>query len=150
MPRTNVRFISYIRPVTFLLVLAFYLVTMPPDMPMTAFLAVSSAFFLASSAIIVRWIPATESWRSRLLWAEILLSVVLNFFGPRIVEGGPMPIILYPIAVTNPLQLDRSQWLAATVTIWLGWLGGLFPSNSSGPTWAYTERSWSSPVTPAI
>lgn len=122
-------FLSLSRPITCLVVLSFY-VTSAPTPAHLALFVVGSAFFLASSAILVDWIPVPEIWTRRVLWAELALAALLTYVGGQYVPGGPMQILFMPILISFGISLPSSlskRALLIAAGVWAlsslpGWL----------------------------
>jgi len=113
--------LSISRHVIYVVILALYMAVIDPEPSRRALYAVSAAFFVASSSIIVGWIPAPRRLRVVLLWLEIGLVTILNWIASAHEPGGPMPALYTPIVVTLPLELDRRAWVPAAVFVALGW-----------------------------
>ena len=118
--KEQLSYLSVSRPVTCLVVLIFY-VTIAPTPGQLAFYVVSAAFFLASSAILVDWIPAPDIWKRRVLWAELILAGLLTYVGGALAYSGPMQILYMPIMISmglsHPSGTSRPA-MVATAAIW--------------------------------
>lgn len=132
------RLLSLSRPVVSVVVLALYIVNAGQNRFLLALYSVSAAFFVVSSAIIVGWIPAPRRWRTALLWLELGLATYLNGVASTDINGGPMPTLYIPIAVTIPLILDRRLWAPIAVSLAAGWLlSSLFGGWNPFEFWSY-------------
>ncbi len=117
----SIRMLNLSRPIVFLVAIVYYLVKTEGSLPRMAVLTVSAAFFMASSAVLVGWIPAPRYWINRLIWSELTLACALNLFGSLYYTSGPMPITFYPILITILFQLERRLWPAAVGSLVAGW-----------------------------
>lgn len=134
------RLLAVSRVVVILVVLSVYMADTGQGSPIRALHAVSAAFLLASSAVIVGWIPAAGRWRALLLWFEIGAVTCLNWVASEHAPGGPMPALYAPIAVSLPHALHRRQWAAAAVAVAVGWaLTSLLGARSVPGPWMYAE-----------
>lgn len=116
------QFLNISRPVTYVVIIAAYIVH-TADLPwLRALCAVSAGALLVSSALIVGWIPASMIWRRRLLWAEVAIVILLNGAVSFYRIDGPMAFMYAPLLVTMVLQEGRQVWirsLCLVIALWL-------------------------------
>lgn len=115
------RLLSISRPLTMITIVVLYMAGAAPDSPYMALYAISAACFLASSAIVVGWIPASRSLRRLTLWLELILAALLNWTAGNS-SPGMMAVLYSPVMVTFVLEFERNLWVpgvAATVISWL-------------------------------
>lgn len=99
------------RPLVFILILSYYMsITAARNLFALGVYAVAAAFFLASSAVLVAWIPAPARLRARLMWAEWAVVTFLVWFANRHGDGSPMQILYIVVAITVPIVLARRWW----------------------------------------
>lgn len=119
---SGVNLLSISRPVAMVVVIAVYMAHVDRDLPIMALLAVAAAFFVATSAILVNWIPVPPKWGARVLWLEMAVVIGVNLATVDLNPGGPAQILFTAPAVNICLTLERRQWLAATLVIIAGWI----------------------------
>lgn len=119
--RSSRLLLSLSRPIATVVILAWYMANTEHDPARMALYAVSAAFFFASSATLVGWIPAPRRWQGALLTMEMALVTFLNGVDAARIPGGPMQALFMPIAVSLPLHLDRRYWAPAALGMWAGW-----------------------------
>ncbi len=62
--------LSLSRPLVYRMLLLSYITDAMTDLPGLAVYTVAAAFFLASSAVVVGWVPAPRRWQDAMRWAQ--------------------------------------------------------------------------------
>lgn len=117
----SLNFLSLSRPLFYLLLLSFYIIE-TDSTPLLAFYVVSTALFVTTSAVIVRWIPAPPAWPAYCLYAEIGWATVLTMVANLDAPPGPAPALFTAIFASLFIDLDRRQVrpvLAAVTSLWI-------------------------------
>lgn len=124
------------RPLVMLL--ALYLpIRHAPTQGSLALFVVGAAFFMASSAVIVGWIPAPSRWVTGLLWAEMPAAALLNGVAVSLSGENPTVALFAPIYLTIFLTFERPWWRWALLLLSGLWLVSSLPFLSYSRPSAY-------------
>lgn len=113
--RSGENFLALSRPLFYLILHSFYIVN-TDSVPLLALYTVSMAFFLTSSAVINRWIPARLPWLTGLLYLEILWTFIFVLIMGFQMPNGPAAALFSPLFVTLFFDLER-RWLKPTLIL---------------------------------
>lgn len=108
--KNTMNLLSLSRPLALVTVLVIYMTQKEVTPAGLALYAVSVAFFLASSAVVVQWIPSTQRWQDAVLWAEIAVVTVLSAYTSAVYHSDGITTLYMPIMATIPILADRRQW----------------------------------------
>lgn len=120
--KTSLNLLSLSRPLTYVAILALYMVHPKVTMPGRAIYAVSAAFFMASCSMLVDWMPVSARVQRVVLWTEIVLVTVLSAYTSLAYKDAAIKVLYMPLIATVPLLFDRREWRAAfgaTIGSWI-------------------------------
>lgn len=118
----SMRILTLSRPLTLIACMVVFMLDPAITRPGLALYALSAAFFLASSAILVGWIALEYKWQVWTTWAEIPLMAYLNWYG-LVHYGNYATIAAFMVSAASiPLGLQRRHWPPALAALFVAWL----------------------------
>jgi signal transduction histidine kinase len=127
--KTSSYLLALSRPLTYLAIVIIYM--LEPKVPLAgmALYAFSAAFFLASSALLVGWLPALpRRWEKAAIWGEVVLVTTVVGYTVLSINSNGIQALYMPLIVTIPGVLDRPQWWAGFTAVICSWLVTSLPS----------------------
>jgi signal transduction histidine kinase len=116
------------RPLAFVGLLSIF-IAMPEATPAAmAIYAIAAAFFIATSAVINEWLPASPGTKVATFWAELAAAAALTLYTSLTYGSDAMQILYMPIISTVPMVIDRTGWRAAFGAVLAAWLLSTMPA----------------------
>ena len=126
-----IRLLSLSRPLAFLGILSIYIIAPVTTHPGMAIYAISAAFFVASSAVLVGWLPAPEVWHRVTFWAELTVVTGVSLYTSLATGSTAIQALYMPVIASVPMGTDRRQWRLAFAAVVGSWLLTSLPTYRS-------------------
>jgi signal transduction histidine kinase len=130
--------LSLTRALVFVVMLTPYIIATRENGGLLALYAISAGFFVASSTVVVGWVPSTKRWRLAALWGETALVTLLNGAVVWHRLDGPMQVLFAPVLTSIFLVMGPRLALPALAANLAGWVLTSLPAWLSRPQ-AYLE-----------